>query len=332
MNNRIESRIDAILRLPEKIRNSAEWKSIKETAEIKNPWFTQRFIDNAVDHILNGLQEQSIRDWVAGYPITQSIRNVGIVMAGNIPLVGFHDFLCVYLSGHNSFIKLSEKDAELLPFITSQLDIEQESIKYVDRLKNIDAVIATGSNNTARYFDYYFGKYPNIIRKNRNAVAVIDGTESDEDLMALGEDVFTYYGLGCRNVSKLYLPENYPIERLMSAWENFSWVNDHNKYRNNYDYNFSIFLLNRVNHYTNEVIVLKEDPQIASRIASIHFEYYMNKGELIEEILNHDEQIQCLVGNLKSDKYSVVPFGQAQKPGWTDYADGIDTMKFLTAL
>ena len=256
-------------------------------------------------------------------------------MAGNIPMVGFHDFICCFLSGHHAVIKLSKDDLILFRAIAKIMEdfdpASKEFFSIVDKLENFDAVIATGSNNTARYFEYYFGKYPHIIRKNRNSVAVLSGNESEDDLSNLGEDIFRYFGLGCRNVSKLYVPVGYKFNHLFEAVQKFEKVQFQSKYVNNYDFNKSIYLVNKGDHFDNGFLLLKEDNAIVSPISVVFFEYY-NDIESVRSILaNRTEEIQCVVGDnsLASD---FVQFGEAQNPKLWDYADGIDTLKFLSDL
>lgn len=233
-------------------------------------------------------------------------------------------------------IKLSDKDALLIPHILHWLFEKypetRDYFEITDRLKDFDAVIATGSNNSARYFEAYFGKYPHIIRKNRNSVAIIDGNESEEDLLKLGDDVFSYFGLGCRNVSKLYVPEGYDFTRLLDLWNNFEPVIQHNKYKNNFDYNYALALLNNQPHQSNGIILITESSAYSSRIAGLHYENYSNINHLMNKLLEHQEQIQCIVANMASNQLTILPFGSTQSPGLTDYADNVDTITFLLSL
>ena len=245
-------------------------------------------------------------------------------MAGNIPAVGFHDILCILVSGNILAAKLSDKDTYLIQFFLDQLiEIEPnliERISIVDKLVDIDAVIATGSDNTARYFEYYFKKYPNIIRKNRTSIAILDGEETDQDLINLGKDIFLYFGLGCRNVSKLYVPKGYDFKKLLYTYESYDQIINHHKYRNNYDHNKSI-----------GIVLLKQDTSLVSPIAVLYYDHYSSENELKESLAQDSEKIQCIVSR-HGQWTGSLPFGEAQSPGLMDYADGIDTMAFLSEL
>jgi hypothetical protein len=249
-------------------------------------------------------------------------------MAGNIPLVGFHDFLCCFLSGHQSFVKLSTKDAWLFPALTEFLiDKNPElagNIKTVDVLRGMDAYIATGSNNSARYFEYYFAKYSSLIRRNRTSVAVLDGTETDRELEDLADDVFLYFGLGCRNVSQILVPENYDFIPLLRAFRKYQWMADHNKFKNNYDYRLSLAILNKLEYMTNDCLLLMQDELPFSPISVLHYAMYRNPEDRL--LAMEKDQLQCVIG------HKFLPFGKSQQPGLTDYADGADTMRFLQTL
>lgn len=302
-----------------------------------NAWFTPSSAQKAVSAIAGMLNENDLKNWLINNPTIDEagMRSVGLILAGNIPIVGFHDILCVLASGHKALIKLSSQDQKFIPYILNKLiEIEpgfELQISYIDRLKEFDAVIATGSNNTSRYFDYYFSKVPHIIRKNRNSVAVLNGEESIEDLKALGHDVFDYFGLGCRNVSKLYVPQGYDFTVFFESIEEFKSVADHHKYNNNYDYNKSIFLVNLDKHLDNGFLLLKEDLRFVSPLAVLYYEEYQNLEDIESELLKNEDLIQCIVSNCELS-LSPVKFGQSQCPGLFDYADGVDTMKFLRAL
>jgi hypothetical protein len=251
-------------------------------------------------------------------------------MAGNIPLVGFHDFLSVLMSGNIAVIKLSSDDNRLLPVLIEMLLLLQpeldERIFIVDRIKNIDAVIATGSNNSARYFEKYFGHLPNIIRKNRTSVAVLNGNETETDLMELGKDLFTYFGLGCRNVSHVMIPHDFDLDRLFKAIVDYGDIINHHKYANNYDYYKAIYLLNREEFMENGFVLTKETKVLFAPISVINYQRYTTKSEVVDFIGDYREEIQVVVG------LDFLPFGKAQSPTLTDYADGVDTMAFLTKL
>lgn len=308
-----------------------DWQIAKQKAFEKNGWFIPDFINLAVKNIINEfLQKDKLETWANSYYLDDNIapKNVGIVMAGNIPLVGFHDFLSVFISGHKQIIKLSSKDDVLLKHIAEKLFEWQpelhNSILFADILKGSDAYIATGSNNTARYFDYYFGKYPNIIRRNRTSVAVLTGKEASEELELLADDVHLYFGLGCRNITKIYIPKGYDFVPLLHAFKKYGYFSDHTKYRNNYDYNLALLIMNNVYYMTNESILLVENEQIFSPISQLNYDFYSDATQLNEELKN-DKNIQCIVGDN-------VDFGRSQQPSLTSYADGIDTMQFLLSL
>lgn len=301
-----------------------------------NGWFTEPFVLDAIDAIAQMLTKEKLTTWLSSYSLTEtSPKKVGVIMAGNIPLVGFHDFLCVLIAGHHVMAKTSSEDNTLLKKIAEILiAIEpdfSDKMEFVERLQNFNAVIATGSNNTARYFESYFGKYPHIIRKNRNSVAVIDQHDKAEDLKALGNDVFQYFGLGCRNVSKLYVPEGYSFNSFFEAiFEDFQYIVDNNKYANNYDYNKAVYLLGSNQLLDNNFLLLKEDESLSSPVAVLHYEFYKDLKEVENKLQQQKEQIQCVVANHAN--ISPLKFGQAQQPALWDYADGVDTMEFLINL
>ena len=312
--------------------NDPEWEAAKLQAYQKNPWFTPDFIDIAVKNIVdNFLQKSMLEQWVKHYHLDDNIvqKNIGIVMAGNIPLVGFHDFLCAFISGHRQTIKLSSKDDVLLKFLVKKLynmDIEiQNLVSFAELLKGCDAYIATGSNNTARYFDQYFAKYPNIIRRNKTSVAVLSGNESTAELKDLSDDIHLYFGLGCRNVTKLFVPKGYDFVPLLQSFDQYKYFRDQNKYTNNYDYQLSIMLLNKVYYMTNGSTLLMENPAAFSPIGVVNYEYYEDEKKLDELIKNQDD-VQCVTGK------GFIDFGKAQSPDLFSYADGVDTMQFLLSL
>ena len=324
--------------LAEKFEN---WKEEAEyavsDAEAYNNWFTKDNITLALKSWSEALTTDNLLAWTKDYPFAKTPKNVGIIMAGNLPLVGFHDLLSVVISGNNALIKTSSKDDKLIKLAIKYLnsiDSEFESIiKIIERLQNFDAVIATGSNNTARYFEQYFGKVPNIIRKNRTSVAVINGTETEEDLQNLGKDIFIYFGLGCRNVTKLYVKEETQLHKVFEAI--FPWgenVINHPKYANNYDYNRAIYLLGKDEFLDNNFVLFKKDDNVHSPIAVVNFEFYEDVNEVKNYLIENDNQIQCVVGNDMQDNPNYVEFGQTQFPKLTDYADNIDTLKFLAEL
>lgn len=303
-------------------------------AQSLNGWFTPEQVYFAIQSWADALSEKNITTWLANYELNsqKNSKTVALVLAGNIPLVGFHDFLSVLVTGHKALIKLSSNDQNLLPFLASYLiKINPDLNNYIEftqtKLENFDAVIATGSNNTARYFDYYFSKVPNIIRKNRNSVAILDGTETKEDLIALGEDIFRYYGLGCRNVSKLFVPQNYDFKLFFEAMYEYKDVIYYEKYANNYDYNKAVFLMSMFNILDNEFMTLKEDEGYSSPISSVFYEYYSNLDTVLGRLFTDNEKIQCIVS--KNIQKNHISFGKTQKPNLWDYADNADTIEFL---
>ncbi|MCC7504501.1 MAG: acyl-CoA reductase [Saprospiraceae bacterium] len=341
----LSQRIELLAELGLFLKNSTD--EALETAirqsYVENRWFTPENTRQAIEAIATRwLDAGKLRNWVDAYPIGQHEhpeKTVGLVMAGNIPLVGFHDWLCVFMSGQRALVKLSDKDKRLLPFLIKQMgDWAFESWEYTefvpdtDQLRGFDAVIATGSNNSARYFEQYFAKYPHLIRRNRNGVAVIDGSETAADLHALGRDIFTYFGLGCRNVSKIYVPHGYNFDILLEALHEYRDIIHHDKYKNNFDYNLTLFILNNMPYRNNGCILLREDPAMHARIASAHYEYYGDREEVADIIRERKEEIQCVVAKSSLPGVDTLPFGQTQQPGLSDYADGVDVMAFLTAL
>lgn len=333
----LAERIAALSALGQAILDGDDYleATIARTA-IHNPWFTAAYQRQALDAIATGmLDEQALNGWVAAYdlPPHQWPRNIGLVMAGNLPLVGFHDVLCVFVAGHKGLIKLSEKDPYLLPALLRMLThIAPRTADYfevVERLAGFDAVIATGSNNSARYFQAYFSKYPHIIRSNRNAVAVLSGHETPQELLALGRDVFDYFGLGCRSVSKLYLPEGYDFEPLLEALYAYRDIVNHTKYKNNFDYNYALYLLNKVEFQSNGCILIRQDASLQSAIATLHYDYYTDPDHVAAMLLAQQTDIQLVVSHRPLPGIAAFAPGQAQRPTLYDYADGVDTMAFL---
>lgn len=333
-------RIDLMVQLGEHLSKKDEYlDALMHRTHYNNQWFTienQRLALNTL--VSSFLKRDKIENWLNRYTIQEPIspKKVGIIMAGNIPLVGFHDLLSTFLSGHYTMMKLSDKDQYILPYFVKLLsgwDAEaKDYFQFVQHIKDFDAVIATGSNNSARYFEAYFGKFPNIIRKNRNGVAVLTGKESREELFQLGEDIFKYFGLGCRNVAKLYLPKGYEFKPLMEELHKYNSIVLNNKYKNNFDYNYSLYVLNKVPIINNGCIMLVEDTSFQSRISALHYEFYESKAEVEEQLQVHKEDIQCIIAKEESVDLPSFSFGEAQKPKLWDYADGVDTIEFLTSL
>ena len=343
--NRIE-RLQLLVALGDYLRTSSDdpdLQAVITKAHAENQWFTEANIRQSLSAIAdNMLSKDALESWSSQYPDHapgHPERTVGLIMAGNIPLVGFHDWLCVFAAGHRAKVKLSDKDKVLLPFLIKKMgDWVFESWEYTEFVEEgapigqIDAVVATGSNNTARYFEQYFGKYPNIIRSNRNSIAVLDGNETTQDLLELGKDVFAYFGLGCRNVSKLYVPTGYDFEPLLEALHEYREMVLHNKYKNNFDYNFTLYILNNTPHLNNGCVLLVEHPALTTRIATLHYEFYRDADHLQGLLEPQKNNIQCVVSNAPVSNMEALPFGTTQKPGLGDYADGVDTIAFLTTL
>jgi len=330
----LQQRIKTLARLGTYMLSAdEEWLAAKERAGRANNWFTPEFVELATRQIAEQfLQKGILEQWVAQYHLPAENKNpqlVGIVMAGNIPLVGFHDLLCVFISGNTALVKPSSKDEVLIKHLVAIMQSWQPAIgnlvQFSEMLKGCDAYIATGSNNSAGYFDYYFGKYPHLIRRNRTSVAVLTGNESNEELDRLADDVYLYFGLGCRNVTKLYVPDGYDFEPLLRSFDRYNYLSDHHKFKNNYDYNLALHLLNKKYYMSNPSILLIEAPSLFSPISQLNYEYYSNREKLLEE-LHTNSSIQCIVGRDETG------FGKAQQPGITDYADGADTLAFLAGL
>ena len=328
-------RIEALNELGNELNNLSkqELNEWADKAGNENRWFTEEAVGMAVHGLSKMLQKDSLDRWVENYIFENTPKKIGIVMAGNIPAVGFHDLLSVLISGNIALIKLSSQDKILIPMVTDLLiAIEPQfeaQIQYVAKLENMDGVIATGSDNSARYFKQYFGQQPNIIRKNRTSCAVLTGKESDDEIMALGKDIFTYYGLGCRNVSKLYVPKDYDFVHLLDRLESYSDIINHSKWVNNYDYNKSIYLVNREPHLDNGFILLKESTEMVSPLSVIFYEEYADMKELQSTLASHENKIQCIAGSSTSKS---IKFGDTQFPEVWDYADGVDTLEFLQEL
>jgi len=315
------------------LSNNEEWQQAKHRAFLDNNWFIPEFVDLAIQNIAqNYLQTNQLEQLIEEYHVPEenaAPKKVGIVMAGNIPLVGFHDLLCVFLSGHMAWIKPSSKDEVLIKHLVNKLiEWNPDAAQYLvisEMLKNCDAYIATGSNNSSRYFEFYFKNYPSIIRKNRTSVAILHGDETNEQLEALADDVYQYFGLGCRNITKIFVPQHYDFILLLEAFRKYNHLINHHKYKNNYDYNLAVHIINNRYYMTNGSIVLVEDVSPFSPIGQLHYEFYSNADEVRRKLLL-DENIQCVAGK------NSIAFGDVQCPQIDDYADGIDTMRFLLNL
>ncbi len=329
----LADRLSAFSILGEKIRNlsDAEILSLASPAKAQNAWFDAGSVAQAFTGVAAMLEKEKLEKWTQAYDLNPEVpKIVGIIMAGNIPLVGFHDLLTVLLSGHLAAIKTSAQDSFLITKVIDWLvEIEPRFKRNVDirqRLEEVDAVICTGSDNTARYFEYYFGKYPNVIRKNRTSIAILDGTESDDELAELAKDIFSYYGLGCRNVSKIFTPKGYDLTKLFPHFEGHKDVIHHNKYCNNYEYHKAIFLVNQDPHLDTGFLLIRSVDDLVSPISVLFHQEYESREFLNSVLESQKEKIQCIVS--KQD----IPFGQAQSPEPWDYADGVDTLRFLANL
>jgi hypothetical protein len=310
-----------------------EWKLAKQRAFLQNGWFIPEFIELAAKNIAdNFLKKELLEKWADAYQlksVKEYPKTIGITMAGNIPMVGFHDLLSVFITGHKAVVKLSSKDEVLISHLVHTLKKwdagADDLIAFSEMLKNCDAYIATGSNNTSRYFEYYFGKYPHIVRKNKTSVAILNGNETTEELALLADDVYQYFGLGCRNVTKIFTPPGYNFEKLLSAFTKYNYLADHHKYKNNYDYNLALHILNKKFYMTNGSILLVEDNSFFSPISQLNYESYSHRDHLLS-LLHDNQDIQCIVG------HNLVFFGMTQSPSLFDYADKTDTMAFLNSL
>lgn len=300
-----------------------------------NVWFTKDNLDFMVNQIGKMLENENLEHWLKNYPekIIYEPKTVGVVMAGNIPMAGFHDFICVLMSGHHFLGKLSHDDQLLLPALANLLctfdNRFREMITFTtEKLSHFDAIIATGSDNTSRYFDYYFGKYPNIIRKNRNGLAVLKGDENKNDYEQLAKDVFIYFGLGCRSVSSLLVPEDFDFKPMLDVFGKYEYLRNHARYFNNYEYNKAVCLIEKIPHYDTDFLIVRESNDLSSPLSVLHYQKYSSMKQVESFIEDNNEVIQCVVCKNAFLKNSF-DFGQAQEPKLSDYADGIDTMKFL---
>ncbi|MCB9256935.1 MAG: acyl-CoA reductase [Chitinophagales bacterium] len=333
--NLMEYKIERLQELKEILNpKNPALEDIIRLAEIKNKWFSKEHIEASLAAIRNHfLDPTKLEAWLASYQLKACEKKLGLILAGNIPLVGFHDLLCAFLVNAEVQVKLSSKDEVLMGFIIKQLkelDITWKA-SIVDRLAAFDAVIATGSDNSNRYFEQYFSKVPHILRKNRSSIAVLNGTETAQDLHLLAKDIFMYFGLGCRNVSKLFLPKGYDIASLFPYLDNYKHFAEHNLYKDNYDYNRTLLLMNLEEHLANDFLMVKEDPSLHSRLATIHYSFYKNETEVQDYIIKHHEELQVVVSK-PSEHWKSEPFGKSQEPELADYADHIDTLQFLLSL
>ncbi len=350
---KLQTRIDAFLELSEFLKyldkdnyegnniklekHFDKFKDLIETEHFKNSWFTAENIKNAISSISESITREKIDLWLKNYK--KSLENIepkkiGVILAGNIPLVGFHDFMSVLISGNIFVGKMSSKDNNLLKAVIELLiEIEPKFSEFIviqeNRLTGFEKVIATGSNNTARYFNYYFGKYPNIIRKNRSSVAVITENETKADIELLSEDIFTYFGLGCRNVSKIFVPEGFKLDLFFEALYKNNQLINHHSYANNYDYNRAIYLMNTDKFLDNGFFMLKENTALSSPISVIYYEYYKDINQLSKYLKVQEDNLQCIVSQVELPDLQTIKYAQAQKPELWDYADNINTIEFL---
>lgn len=330
----LQERIELLLKLGQYMSaESEEWVAIKAKASRENPWFAPEFVELSIKNICNQfLQKDKLEQWIKIYNTTafdeKNVR-VGLVMAGNIPLVGFHDFLCVFLSGRKAIIKASSKDEILIKHIVKKIlewnPPAEEMLSFAEILRGCDAYIATGSNNSSRYFEYYFGKYAHIIRRNRTSVAILDGNETKEELDALSDDIQLYFGLGCRNVTKLYVPENYDFLKLLNALKKYDHYFEFHKYKHNYDYHLALLMMSNKFYMNNGSVILAENTSLFSPVSQVNYEFYKYKNT-VTAVLENNADVQCIIG------HGYTSFGKAQQPSLFDYADGVDTMKFLETL
>ena len=310
-------------------------RELIQSTYLFNKWFTPDNTIFALERISKDyLDETALSEWMKNLPERSEPVKIGLILAGNIPLVGFHDIIAVLASGNKAEIKLSSKDEiipkYLLEGLKASSPIFEDRIELVDKLEGFEAVIATGGDNTHRYFESYFGKYPHVFRKNKNGLAILSGNENQKELNALGEDIFRYFGLGCRSVSKLLVPKGYEPSTLFEGLEAYTDIAQHDKYKNNLDYNLTIQIMNQSVHWNSEFLVLIENQSLLSPIACLHIEAYDNEDHL-NSILERDASgIQCMVSSMEIE--GVIPFGQSQYPGLMDYADGVDTVEWLGEL
>lgn len=336
----LADRIAAFIRLGFQLSDlkEEEMHPLFQEAQNQNAWFTNQSLNQALEGIKILLEKEALELWVSRYSLVEPSHpsQVGLMLAGNIPGVGFHDILAVLISGHVACIKLSSQDTALPLWLLNQLKAIEprfsDRIFIEDLIKNKQAYIATGSDNSARYFHYYFGKYPHLIRSNRTSVAILQGNESSAEIQALGHDIFDYFGLGCRNISKIYVRDKEQLTSLLDEIQSFEWVANHHKYFNNYEYNKSIYLVNGTPHLDNGFLLLKESVDLVSPISVLYYEMYTNLEDLKEKFQLLDSKIQCMVGGASAILPDLVPFGHTQCPAPWDYADRVDTLKFLQEL
>lgn len=337
LDERIEA-IDNLGREIESILNSGDWNDLLHEVYVHNNWFTKGNSKQSLKAITREFLDRiKLKNWVSGYRVESfpTMKTIGLVLAGNLPLVGFQDILCVLIIGHKALIKTSSKD-DILTKAVMDLLVEiapdfQPQFEFTERLQNFDAVIATGSSNSTRYFNYYFGKYPNIIRGSRRSVAILDGTETEADFLALGHDITDYFGLGCRNVSLIFIPKDFEMSKLIGSLESFSYISNHHKYNNNYEYFRSIYLINRDTHLDSGFLMFKKSDSLYPPISVVHYVRYDTLEEVSAFLQTHESEIQIVLSKDGNYKNSLA-FGTSQHPSLSDYADGVDVMEFLCQL
>lgn len=322
----MEKKIDVLHNLGFELKNISN--EIKNNIFLRNNWFTIENVNFSLDYWSKTLEKKNVKKWVSNYIFDTRDKNLGIICAGNIPLVGLHDVICGYLSGYNLKIKLSSQDDILMKIVIEYLinNRSEEKIQIVDFLKDIDLVIATGSNNTFRYFEYYFRDICSILRKNRTSIAILNGEEKDEELGGFADDFFTYFGRGCRNISKVFLPKGYDLDKIFRAFYRYSYIDNNNKYKNNYDYNRAMYILEKIPFLENGFFMMKEDESLFSPISVLYYQYYNDISEVKDFIKKNEQNIQCIVSNILDGS---VNFGESQTPKIYDYADNSDTLAFL---
>jgi len=351
----LEERIQILIHLGKRLLEEDDYyMAVAKRCAYENPWFTVENIQLATRSIANAyLSEPHLRKWMDHYKLgaIPLPKNVALVLSGQTPLEGFHDVLCVFVMGHYSQIKLADSDKYLLPYLVKLMKEKDEAsrredrdmfakyFEFVERLKDFDAVIAANSNKKSdRYFKTYFGKYPHIIRQQKNGVAILEGKETSEDLKALAKDVFQYFGLSNRSVAKLYVPKDYDFQLLLEVFHQHNKLVLNSKYKNNFDYNTALLMMNSVPYLSNGAIVLKEDTAFQSRIATLHYEFYTDKKVLVNTLLESEDAIACVVSiqdlpkGLEEKEIVTIPFGTAHELDLMNYGDGVDTMDFLLTL
>ncbi len=330
----VSKRIEILEKVGKHFLDATVKEEVATRAFAANSWFEPRFVKQSIDAICaEFLNKEKLEQWLKPYCIEDDIaikKSVGIICAGNVPLVGFHDFLCCYVLGVPVKLKLSSRDNVLMRLVINEVLKHDEDyakqFSFVEKVAGFDAVIATGSSSSNRYFEYYFSKYPNILRSNRVSVAVLSGSETQEQLGALADDVFMYFGLGCRNVAKLFVPENYLFDNMFSTFKNYEWLHHNSQFMNNYDYHRTLLLMNKTPHLANEFLMIQESKSLHSPIGTLFYEVYSAEGDVKAKVESLSDSLQCVVGK------DFIPFGKAQQPSLADYADGKDTIGFLLSL